>query len=108
LNAIASGIDGSGLPVGAGTQFTSGVASIYVFFSFRDVPPSALLRHSWFRDGGSVYFRSEPFGTTGAGMSYVEWAPRGGMRPGLYEVRLALGGVPQFVANFEVRTSQTS
>jgi hypothetical protein len=103
LNAIATGIDESGLPLSAGTEFTRGVKTIYVFFDYRDVPPSALLRQSWFRNGGSVNFRSERFGLTGNGLSYVSWSPRNGFRTGLYEVRLALGGVPQFVANFEVK-----
>jgi hypothetical protein len=103
LNAIASGIDDNGLPLGAGTEFTPGVRSIYIFFDFRDVPPSALLRQAWFRDGGSVNFRSERFGLTGDGVTYVVWSPRNGFRAGLYEVRLALGGVQQFVANFEVK-----
>ncbi|BCX05673.1 MAG: hypothetical protein KatS3mg053_3611 [Candidatus Roseilinea sp.] len=103
LNAIASGIDANGAPIGAGTTFTRGIETIYIFFDFRDVPPSALLRHSWFRDGGSVFFRSKRLTKNGQGTDYVSWSPPGGFQPGLYEVRIALGGVPQFVANFEVR-----
>lgn len=103
LNAIAIGVDATGAPIGAGTTFTRGVETIYIFFDFRDVPPSALLRHSWFRDGGSVFFRSKRLAKNGQGTDYVSWSPPGGFQPGLYEVRIALGGVPQFVANFEVR-----
>jgi hypothetical protein len=103
LNTIASGVDANGAPVDAGTTFTRGVKSVYVFFDFRDVPPSALLRHTWFRNGGSVYFRSVRFKKNGAGTDYVFWSPPNGFRAGLYEVRLVLGGVPQFVANFEVK-----
>lgn len=103
LNAIASSIDASGAPIGVGTTFTQGVETIYIFFDFRDVPPSALLRHSWFRNGGSIFFRSSRLGKNGQGTAYVSWSPPGGFQPGLYEVRVALGGVPQFVANFEVR-----
>lgn len=103
LSAIASGIDANGAPIGTGTTFTRGVETIYVFFNFRDVPPSALLRHAWFRDGGSVFFRSKRLTRNGQGTDYVSWSPPGGFQPGLYEVRITLGGVPQFVANFEVR-----
>lgn len=103
LNAIASGIDENGLPVGAGTNFQAGTPTIYIFFDYRDVPPNALLRHTWFRDGGSVYYNSTRFNQNGEGMAAIEWSPRGGFKTGLYEVRLLLGGVPQFVANFEVR-----
>ncbi len=103
LNAIASSVDANGAPIGVGTTFTRGVETIYIFFDFRDVPPSALLRHSWFRDGGSVFFRSRRLTKNGQGTEYVSWSPPGGFQPGLYEVRIALGGVPQFVANFEVR-----
>lgn len=103
LNVIASGMDANGAPIGVGTTFTRGVETIYIFFDFRDVPPSALLRHSWFRDGGSVFFRSKRLAKNGQGIDHVSWSPPGGFQPGLYEVRIALGGVPQFVANFEVR-----
>jgi hypothetical protein len=103
LSAIASSLDDNGAPIDAGTTFTRGVESIYIFFEYRDVPPSALLRHTWFRDGGSVYFRSERLGDTSNGAGHVMWSPSGGFRAGLYEVRLQLGGVPQFVANFEVK-----
>jgi hypothetical protein len=103
LNAIASGVDANGAPMGMSTTFDRGVETIYVFFDFQDVPPSALLRHSWFRDGGSVFFRSKRLAQNGRGTDYVSWSPPGGFQPGLYEVRISLGGVLQFVANFEVR-----
>ncbi len=103
LNAIASGMDENGQPAGAGTSFQAGTPTIHIFFNYRDVPPDALLRHSWFRDGGSVHFSSQRFNANGEGLAEVQWSPRGGFQPGLYEVRLQLGGVPQFVANFEVR-----
>lgn len=107
LREIASGIDENNLPAGAGTDFQAGTPTIYIFFDYRDVPPNALLRQTWFRDGGSVHFDSQPFNQdgaqNGAGLAKVQWSPRGGFKAGLYEVRLQLGGVPQFVANFEVR-----
>jgi len=50
-----------------------------------------------------VYFFSRRFpGTSPSGTSYVVWSPAGGFRVGLYEVRVQVGGVQQFVANFEV------
>ena len=103
LSAVAGGIDANGAPMGVGTTFERGTETIYIFFDFQDVPPSALLRHSWFRDGGSVFFRSKRLTQNGRGTDYVSWSPPGGFQPGLYEVRVALGGVLQFVANFEVR-----
>lgn len=103
LNAIASGIDEHGQPAGVGTRFQAGTPTIYIFFDYRDVPPNALLRHTWFRDGGSVYYSSQSLNQNGAGLAAIQWSPRGGFTKGLYEVRLQLGGVPQFVANFEVK-----
>ena len=103
LSAIASGIDEHGQPAGVGTSFQAGTPTIYIFFDYRDVPPNALLRQTWFRDGGSVYYNSQQFNQNGAGLAAVQWSPRGGFKAGLYEVRLQLGGVPQFVANFEVQ-----
>ena len=104
LLAITPGVDANGQPLAASTTFSAGVASVYVFFDFRDVPPSALLRHSWFRNGGLSYFFSQRFPSQDAnGTTFVQWSARGGFRPGLYEVRVQLGGVPQFVANFEVK-----
>jgi len=103
LSAISSGVDENGQPVGAGTSFQAGTPTIYVFFDYRDVPPNALLRHTWFLNGGSAYFSSQRFNQNGAGLAAIQWSPRGGFKPGLYEVRVQLGGVPQFVANFEVK-----
>jgi hypothetical protein len=103
LSAIASGRDENGQPVGSGTSFQAGTPTLYVFFDYRDVPPDALLRHTWFRDGGSVNFSSQRFNENGAGVAAIQWSPRGGFKAGLYEVRVQLGGAPQFVANFEVK-----
>jgi hypothetical protein len=103
LADIASGIDANGAPIGSATEFSKGMPSIYVFFDYRDVPPGALLRHTWLRDGRSVYFRNERFRRVGEGPASIFWKPPSGFAPGLYEVRVALGGVPQFVANFEVK-----
>ncbi len=104
LLAITPGVDASGQPLAASTTFSAGVASVYIFFDFRDVPPSALLRHSWFRNGELSFFFSQRFPSQDAtGTTFVQWSPRGGFRAGLYEVRVQLGGVPQFVANFEVK-----
>lgn len=103
LRAIAGGVGAGDEPLETGTTFPAGQATIYIFFDFHDVPPSALLRHTWFRDGDSVFFRSQRLIRNGSGTSYISWSPAGGFRPGLYEVRIMLGGVLQFVANFEVR-----
>jgi len=103
LLAIASAVGDDGAPVGATTSFPKEGKSIYIFFSYQDVPPSALLRHTWFKDGNSVFFGSKRLPPNGRGRDYVSWSPPEGLQPGLYEVRVSLGGVLQFVANFEVR-----
>jgi hypothetical protein len=103
LLAIASGIGADGAPVGVTTSFSTEAKSIYIFFTYQDVPPSALLRHAWFRDGGSVFFGSKRLPARVRGQDHIVWSPSERLQPGLYEVRLSLGGVLQFVANFEVR-----
>ncbi len=103
LIAIADAVGADGTPVGATTSFSKGAGAVYVFFSYQNVPPSALLRHAWFKDGGSVFFGSKRLPANGRGSDYIAWSPPDGLQPGLYEVRVSLGGVLQFVANFEVR-----
>jgi len=103
LLAVASGVGADGAPVGATTSFSKETNAIYIFFSYQNVPPSALLRHAWFRDGGSVFFGSKRLPANGRGSDYISWSPPDGFQPGLYEVRVSLGGVLQFVANFEVQ-----
>ncbi len=103
LLAIASGIGADGAPVGVTTSFSTEAKSIYIFFTYQDVPPSALLRHAWFRDGGSVFFGSKRLPARVRGQDHIFWSPSERLQPGLYEVRVSLGGVLQFVANFEVR-----
>jgi hypothetical protein len=103
LRAVASGIDANGMPVDEGTRFAARTKEVYIFFDFQNVPPSALVRHTWFHKSGSVYFRSDALNRNGSGMAALSWAPDGGFEPGLYEVRVLLGNVPQFVANFEIR-----
>lgn len=103
LRAVASDIDANGMPVNEGTRFPARTKEVYIFFDFQNVPPSALVRHTWFHNSGSVYFRSDALNRNGSGMAALSWAPNGGFEPGLYEVRVLLGNVPQFVANFEIR-----
>ena len=103
LRAIANAVDALGLPISATTEFTKGVPTVYVFFDYRDVPSGTLMRQTWFRDGGSVYFDSNTWTRTGDGSTYVMWSPKNGFEPGLYEVRIMLGNVKQFSANFMVR-----
>jgi hypothetical protein len=103
LRAISSAIDASGAPISATTEFSKGVRAIYVVFDYRDVPTDLLMRHTWFRNGGSVYFDSASWTQSGTGSAHVAWTPPGGFEPGLYEVRVLLGNIKQFSANFMVR-----
>ncbi len=103
LHALASGISSTGEPVDARTRFESRTRTIHVFFTYHDVPPSASIRHTWFHNGGSAYFGNDMLDRFGSGVASISWTPDGGFEPGLYEVRVLLGNVPQFVANFEVR-----
>ncbi len=103
LHALAAGISSTGEPIDAGTRFESRTRTIHVFFTYHDVPPSASIRHTWFHNGGSAYFGNDVLDRFGSGVASISWTPDGGFEPGLYEVRVLLGNVPQFVANFEVR-----
>ena len=103
LHAVASGITAAGEPRDSNTRFPSRTKTIHVFFAYHDVPPSASIRHTWFHNGGSAYFGNDMLDKIGAGVASISWTPSGGFEPGLYEVRVLLGNVPQFVANFEVR-----
>ncbi len=104
LQMLATGVDAKGRPLEEGSRFSARTKTVYVFYNYRDVPPSASIRHTWFHNGGSVYFENSPFtGKNGVGVASISWTPPGGFEPGLYEVRIVLGNVPQFVANFEVR-----
>lgn len=103
LHALASGISSTGEPVDVRTRFESRTRTIHVFFTYHDVPPSASIRHTWFHNGGSAYFGNDMLDRFGSGVASISWTPDGGFEPGLYEVRVLLGNVPQFVANFEVR-----
>jgi hypothetical protein len=102
LRAISSAIDASGAPISPTTEFTSGVASIYIFFDYHNVTQGAVLRVAWFCDGSGIHYESIPWTQTGAGSAYVSWAPKLKFSAGLYEVRLMLGDVNQFTANFMV------
>jgi hypothetical protein len=104
FHAVASGMTAAGEPTGVATRFSARTSMIYVFYNYHDVPPRASVRHTWFHNGGSVYFNNDEFdGRVGEGVGAVSWAPSGGFEPGLYEVRIVLGNVPQFVANFEIK-----
>jgi hypothetical protein len=102
LRAISSGVDAAGQAIRPTTEFTRGVRTIYIVFDFHDVPQGSLLRHTWFRDGGSVHFESATWSHAGVGVANVSWSPGKGFEPGLYEVRLLLGNAKQFTANFVV------
>jgi hypothetical protein len=103
FKAIGSGVDSSGNPIGGNTTFSKTTKAIFVFFEYRDVPPSAVIRHTWFRNGGSVHYGSAQISRNGSGTASVVWQPPNGFQTGLYEVRFVLGGAPQFTANFEVK-----
>jgi hypothetical protein len=104
FHAIANAITSNGGPRDSASRFSARTNTIYVFYNYHDVPPRATVRHTWFHNGGSVYFENVEFdGKLGEGVGAVAWTPSGGFEPGLYEVRIVLGNVPQFVANFEIR-----
>jgi hypothetical protein len=104
FHAVAAGITAKGEPIDEYSRFPARTQQVFVFFNYRDVPPRATIRHTWFHNGGSVHFDNTEFdGNAGAGVGSIVWKPDGGFEPGLYEVRIVLGNVPQFVANFEVR-----
>jgi hypothetical protein len=104
FHAIAKGITDAGMPSEAASRFSTRTGTIYVFYNYHDVPPRAMIRHTWFHNGGSAHFENIEFdGKFGEGVGAVAWSPDGGFEPGLYEVRIVLGNVPQFVANFEIR-----
>ncbi len=102
LRAIASAVDASGRPVSSTAEFTRSVKTVYVFFDYSDVPQGALMRQTWFLNGGSVHFDSTTWARDGNGTMYIAWTPQQGFNPGLYEVRVLLGDARQFSANFMV------
>jgi hypothetical protein len=103
LRAIGTGVDANGNPAGGDTRFPARTRAIFIFFEYNNVPPSATVKHTWFYNGASAYFRQDVLNRNGVGTASVAWSPEGGFEPGLYEVRVLLGNVPQFVANFEIR-----
>ena len=103
LLAISNAIDASGQPISATAEFTKGVPTIYVFFDYNDAPQGALMRQTWFLNGGSVHFDSTSWSRVGSGTAHISWSPTQGFEVGLYEVRVLLGDNRQFSANFEVR-----
>jgi hypothetical protein len=103
LRAIGTGWSKSGELQGVATEFEIGTKTITVFFNFQNVPKGSLLRHSWLKDGKTLSFSSATFTKPGRGTDALSWTPRGGFAAGLYEVRVSLGNVQQFVANFLVR-----
>ncbi len=103
LLAISNAMDTSGRPISATAEFTQGVSTIYVFFDYNDAPQGALMRQTWFLNGGSVHFDSTSWSRVGSGTAHISWSPTQGFEVGLYEVRVLLGDSRQFSANFEVR-----
>jgi hypothetical protein len=103
LHAISSAIDAGGQPISPSVEFTKGVSTIYVFYDYNSAPQGALMRETWFLNGGSVHFDSGSWSRVGQGTTYISWSPSQGFEAGLYEVRVFLGDTRQFSANFEVR-----
>jgi hypothetical protein len=103
LRAICSQVDSGSAPLSPTTEFTRGVPTVYVFFDYHDVVSGTLVRHAWYKDGNSLHVDDAPWERIGAGSTYVSWSPGGGFEPGLYEVRVLLGNVKQFSANFMVK-----
>ena len=102
LRAISAVITSSGQPISPTTEFTQGVKSIYVSYDYADIQQSAVIHQVWLRDGNSVYYDSSTWSRTGTGSGYLTWSPKNGFEPGLYEVRITVGDVKQFSANFMV------
>ncbi|MCS7324028.1 MAG: hypothetical protein RMJ86_03065 [Anaerolineae bacterium] len=105
LVGLAEALDERGLPLNPSTRFISGTRSIFIVFEYRNVPPNALLRHTWFHNGNSVHFDSTQLPLAATGIGHITWAPEGGFAPGTYEVHVVIGNVLQFIANFEVSTA---
>ncbi len=103
LTAISSAVSPTGQPINPTTEFSKGVPTVYVFYKYRDVAQGTLVRETWLRDGSSVYFDSSTWSRPGMGDTYLSWAPKNGFDAGLYEVRVVLGDIKQFSANFVVR-----
>jgi hypothetical protein len=103
LRAISQAITANGLPISPTTEFTKGVTSIYVIYDYVGIQQSAVIRQVWLRDGNSVYYDSSTWSRTGTGSGYLTWSPMNGFDPGLYEVRITLGDLKQFSANFMVQ-----
>ena len=102
LRAISSRVNANGQPISSTAEFTAGVAIVYIFFDYRSVPAGALMRQTWLHDGSSVHFDSAPWTLSGSGTASASWSPKNGFQKGLYEVRVSLGDVKQFTANFMV------
>ncbi len=103
FRSIASGVDGAGLPIGAGTEFTRSIAAVYLFYEYSGVAASSRAQHAWFRNGGLVFTSADALTGIGHGSGQLVWRPGRPFDPGQYEVRVSLNDQPQFVANFVVR-----
>jgi hypothetical protein len=102
LRAISNAVGAGGQPISSTAEFTKGVATVYVFFDYREVPHGALLRQTWLHNGNSLHADTATFTLSGSGATSVSWSPVDGFQQGLYEVRIFLGGIKQFSANFMV------
>lgn len=103
LYAISDAITEGGLPISPTTEFTRAVSTIYIFYEYAGPPQNVLINQIWLLDGSRVYYNSSTLSHTGSGYAYLQWSPKNGFMPGLYEVRVMLADVKQFSANFMVR-----
>jgi hypothetical protein len=103
LYAISDAISAGGLPISPTTEFTRAISTIYIFYEYAGPPQGVLINQTWLRDGSRVYYDSSTLSHSGSGYSYLQWSPKNGFIPGLYEVRVMLADVKQFSANFMVR-----
>ncbi len=82
LRAIGAEVGASGLPVSPTAEFTPGVRSVYVVYDYQNIPAGALIRHNWFRNGGSVHFASFPWDRPVDGTTHLVWVQRKPFQPG--------------------------
>jgi hypothetical protein len=103
LRAISSAVNTNGQPISSTAEFSASVPIVYIFFDYHAAPPGLLMRQTWLHNGESVYSDYATWTLSGSGTTSISWSPKNGFQQGLYEVRIILGGIKQFSANFMVR-----
>ena len=103
LRSISSAITPAGQPISPTTEYSRGVASIYIVYDYVGIQQNTVIHQAWLRNGEGVYYDSSTWSRTGTGIGYFVWSPKKGFVPGLYEVRISLGDIKQFSANFIVK-----